>query len=100
MVNSTCADQTQSNNGRVKSKYWGRTHNFELKIPIYVAEAKSFYEYNVNTLGWDSICKEMKNFRPEFKIWEGYTSELPHEYQKTCHIIFYVNMGEHFRRKY
>ena len=42
----------------------------------------------------------MKNIRPDFEVWEKDISELPPGYQKiTCHIIFYVKMGENFRSK-
>ena len=63
-------------------------------------DAKVFYEENGNTYWWDAICKEMKNIRPDFEVWEKDISELPPGYQKiTCHIIFYVKMGNNFRRK-
>ena len=38
------------NIGKVKSKYWVHTHTFGVKIPKYVAEAKSFDGENGNTL--------------------------------------------------
>jgi hypothetical protein len=47
--------------GKLKSKYWVRTHKFGVKVPKYVAEAIAFDEENENTLWWDAICKEMKN---------------------------------------
>jgi hypothetical protein len=86
--------------GKVKAKYWVRTNKFGVKIPKSVAEAKAFDRENGNTLWWDSICKEMKNVRPAFEIWEKDISELALGYQKiTCHKIFDVKMGENFRRK-
>ncbi len=86
--------------GKLKAKYWVRTHKFGVRIPKSVDEAKRFDEENGNTLWWDSICKEMKNVRPAFEVWEKDISELPPGYQKiTCHMIFDVKMGENFRRK-
>jgi hypothetical protein len=86
--------------GKLKAKYWVRTHKFGVKIPKSVAEAKAFDEENGDTLWWDAICKEMKNVRPAFEVWEKDISELPVGYQKiTCHTIFDVKMGENFRRK-
>ena len=86
--------------GKLKSKYWFRKQNFSVNIPNSVQEAKAFVEDNGNTLWWDAICKEMKNIRPDFQVWEKDISELPPGYQNiTCHMIFDVNMGNTFRRK-
>ena len=85
---------------KLKAKYWVRTHKFGVKIPKSVEEAKRFDEENGDTLWWDAICKEMKNVRPAFEVWEKDISELPPGYQKiTGHMIFDVKMGENFRRK-
>jgi hypothetical protein len=56
---------------KLKTKYWARTHKFGVKIPKSVAEAKAFEQENGDTLWWDAICKEMKNVRPAFEVWEG-----------------------------
>ena len=86
--------------GKLKAKYWVRTHKFGVKIPKSVEEAKRFDEENGDTLWWDAICKEMKNVRPAFEVWEKDISELPPGYQQiTAHMIFDVKMGENFRRK-
>ena len=85
---------------KLKTKYWVRTHKFGVKIPKTVKEAKLFDEENGHTLWWDAICKEMKNVRPAFEVWDKDVSELPPGYQKiTCHMNFDVKMGENFRRK-
>ncbi len=85
---------------KLKAKYWVRTHKFGVRIPKSVEEAKILDEENGDTLWWDAICKEMKNVRPAFEVWEKDPSELPVGYQKiTCHMIFDVKMGENFRRK-
>jgi hypothetical protein len=86
--------------GKLKAKYWVRTHKFGVKIPKSVEEAKRIDDENGDTLWWDAICKEMKNVRPAFEVWEKPISELPPGYQKiTGHMVFDVKMGENFRRK-
>ena len=63
-------------------------------------EAKSFDEGKGNTLWWDTVCKELKNIRPYFEVWEKDISELPPGYQNiTCHMIFDVNMGGEIEEK-
>ena len=43
----------------------------------------------------------MKNVRVYFEIYEGNVEYLPPRYQEvSCHIIFGVNMGNNFCRKY
>ena len=61
--------------GKTNSKYWVRTHKFGVKIPKSVQVAKACDEENDNTLWWDAICKEMKNIRPIFEVWEKDISE-------------------------
>ena len=86
--------------GKLKTKYWVRTHKFGVKMPKNVEEAKRFDEDNGNTLWWEAICKEMKNVRPAFEVWEKDVAELPPGFQEiTGHMIFDVKMGENFRRK-
>lgn len=85
---------------KVKSKYWVRTHNFGIKIPKNVQEARAFDVENGNTFWWDAICKEMRNVRPAFEVWDKAQGELPIGFQEVrCHLIFDVKMGENFRRK-
>jgi hypothetical protein len=67
--------------GKLKAKYWVRTHKFGVKIPKSADEgAKRFNEENGNTLSWDSICKEMKNIHPAFEVWDKDILELPTGY--------------------
>lgn len=69
--------------------------------------AKAEDARNGNTLWWDGICKEMKNVRVAFELFDdSITNEEAIKllkskgYQKIdCHIIFDVKMGENFRRK-
>ena len=85
---------------KLKSKYWLRTHKFGIRIPKSVEEAKELDRKNGNTLWWDAICKEMRNVRPGFEIWEKSQGDIPIGYQEIkCHIVFDVKMGENFRRK-
>ena len=85
---------------KTKSKYWLQTHKFEIKIPKSVIQARQIDAKCGNTLWWDAICKEMKNVRPAFEVFEGGTDQLPGGYQETkCHMIFNVKIGENFYRK-
>ena len=55
---------------------------------------------NGNTLWWDAICKEMRNVRPAFEVFEGTKDQLPVGYQfMKCHMIFDVKFGENFHHK-
>ena len=64
---------------------------------------KEIDKFNQNTLGWDSIVKEMNNVQPDFEEWEGTASNIDAAYQKvTCHMMFDVKMLDSdgiFRRK-
>ena len=85
---------------KVKSKYWLRTHKFGIRIPKSVEEARKIDEQNGDTLWWDAMCKEMKNVRPAFEVFEGSEDDIPRDYQfMQCHMIFDVKFGENFRRK-
>ena len=85
---------------KVKSKYWIRTHKFGVWIPKSVQETKELDHQNGNILGWEGICKEMKNVRPTFEVWEKDISQIPPGYQQIkCHMVFDAKMGENFRRK-
>jgi hypothetical protein len=55
-----------------------------VKVPKTVAEAIAFDKENGDTLWWDAICKEMKNVRPAFEVWEKDISALPPGYQNTA----------------
>ena len=85
---------------KVKSKYWLRSHKFGIRIPKSVEEAKKVDNQNGNTLWWDTICKEMRNVRPAFEVFEGTKDQLPVGYQfMKCHMIFDVKLRENFRHK-
>ena len=85
---------------KVKSKYWIRTHKFGVRILKLVKEAKELDHQNDNSMWWEAICKEMKNVRPAFKVWEKDISQIPPCYQQIkCHMVFDVKMGENFHRK-
>ena len=85
---------------KVKSKYWLRSHKFGISIPKSVEEAKEVDNQNGNTLWWDAICKEIRNVRPAFEVFEGTKDQLPIGYQfMKSHMIFDVKFGENFRRK-
>ena len=85
---------------KVKSKYWLRSHKFGIRIPKSVEEAKKADNQNGNTIWWDAICKEMRNMRPAFEVFEGTKDKLPVGYQfMKRHMILDVKFGENFRRK-
>ena len=85
---------------KTKSKYWLRTHKFGIEIPETVLQARQIDAKCGNTLWWDAICKEMKNMRPAFEVFEGDEHQLPSGFQEIkCHMIFDVKIGENFRRK-
>ena len=85
---------------KVKSKYCLRSHKFGITIPKFVEEAKKVDNQNGNTLWWDAICKEMRNVRPTFEVFEGNNDQLPVGYQfMKCHMIFDVKFKGNFRHK-
>ena len=85
---------------KIKSKYWLKTHKFGIEIPKSVLQARQIDAKNGNTLWWDAICKEMKNMRPAFEVFEGGVEQLPSGFQEMkCHLIFDIKIGENFRRK-
>ena len=53
------------------SKYWQKTHKYELRIPHTVKEDIEIEKENGDTLRWDAIINEMKNVRPALKVYEG-----------------------------
>ena len=82
---------------KTKSKYWLRTHKFGIEIPKSVLQARQIDAKCGNTLWWDAICKEMKNVRPVFEVFEGDVHQLPSGFQEIkCHMIFDVKIGENF----
>ena len=85
---------------KTKSKYWLRTHKFGIEIPKTVLQAWQIDAKSGNALWWDAVCKEMKNVRPAFKVFEGGIQQLPSGFQEiTCHMIFDAKIGENLRRK-
>ena len=84
---------------KTKSKYWLRTHKLRIEIPKSVIQARQIDAKCGITLWWDAICKEMKNVRLAFEVFEGGTDQLPGGYQEIkCHMIFNVKIGENFCR--
>ena len=82
---------------KTKSKYWLRMHKFGIKIPKSVLQARQIDAKCANTLWWDTICKEMKNVRPAFEVFEGGVHQLPSGYKEIkCHMILDVKIGVKF----
>ena len=85
---------------KVKYKYCLWTHKFGIRIPKSVHDAKMLDKKNSNTLWWDAICKEMKNFKIAFEVFEGEEKDILPGFQEVkCHMIFDIKMGENFRCK-
>ena len=61
---------------KVKSKYWLCTHKFGIRVSKTVEEAKRLDKQNGNHLSWEAICKEMKNGRVAFDIFDGDINDL------------------------
>ena len=100
LVGSLYAKETQPDSCQSQSKYWIRTHKFGVRIPKSVQEAKELDHQNGNSMWWEAICKEMKNVRLAFEVWEKDISHIPPGYQQIkCHMVFDVKMGENFRSK-
>jgi hypothetical protein len=71
--------------GKVKSRYWQRTHKFGIRLPKTVAEALKLDKENGNTLWHDAIQKELKNVQVAFKFLEdGEAIPVAH---KKFHVI-------------
>ena len=84
---------------KTKSKYWTRTHKFGFRIPHSVEEALQIDKLNNNNLWWAAICKEMKNVRIAFEEYDGDVKDLIGYKELNYHLIFYIKIGENFRRK-
>jgi hypothetical protein len=83
--------------GKVKSRYWQRTHKFGIRLPKTVSEALQLDKENGNTLWYDAIQKELKNVQVAFKFLEdGEPVPIGHK-EIPCHIIFDIKMD--FTRK-
>ena len=61
---------------KIKSKYWEKTHKYNIRIPKSVQDAIRLDTQNSNTLWWDAIMLEMKNVRPAFEVYEGDVKDL------------------------
>ena len=84
----------------MKSKYWLRTNKFGIIISKSVQDANLLDEKNGSTLWWDAICKDTKNVRIAFEVFEGEEKDILPGFQEVkCHMIFDINMGENFHRK-
>src|SRR6056300_2119734 len=62
--------------GKVKSKYWERTHKYGIRIPKSISEALKIDKENGNRLWQDAIELEMKNNRVAFEEYDDDVSKL------------------------
>ena len=49
---------------KLKSKYWLKTHKFQINVPNNMKQAIQFDRENVNTFFWDAVCQDIKNVCP------------------------------------
>lgn len=85
--------------GKLKSKYWDRTHKYGIRVPKSVKQAKEIDAENGDTLWMDAIRMEMKNAMIAFEEYDGDVRDLVGYQEITGHLVFDVKLGENFRRK-
>ena len=67
---------------------------------VTIEEACWLGRENGNNLWWEAICKEMKNARPAFEVFEGKQHDIPPGFQQIrCHMIFDIKIRENFHWK-
>ena len=62
--------------GKLKSKYWERTHKYGVKIPKSVKEVYAIDSENRDTMWADAIREEMKKIKSLVRIYDGDPKEL------------------------
>ena len=85
--------------GKVKSKYWERTHKYGIQIPKSVKEAILINRENGNCMWQDAVELKMKNNRVAFEEYNDDVSKLIGYKCITAHMVFDVKLGENFCRK-
>ena len=84
---------------KLKSKYWQRTHKYIIKISTSVKETYKFDEENRNKLWADGINEEMNKVRVAVQESNISPENLIGHQEIGLHMIFYIKLGENFRRK-
>ena len=85
---------------KIKSKYWQRTHKYRIRVPKLVDEAYEEDKRNSNSLWTEAIAEEIEKIRKAITKYKGKSAaELIGYQQIKTHIIFYIKLGENFRRK-
>ena len=77
--------------GKVKKKYWSRTHKYGIRLPKTVEEALRFDKEDGTTYWRDAIDKEMKNVRIAFEFNDKDEIPIGHEYLR-LHWVFDIKM--------
>ncbi|CAJ1950956.1 unnamed protein product [Cylindrotheca closterium] len=85
--------------GKVKSKYWERTHKYGIRIPKSIKEAVTINKANRDTPWQDSIQMEMKNNQVAFEEFDRDVEKLMGYKKIMGHLVFDVKLGENFQRK-
>lgn len=77
--------------GKVKTRYFSRTHKFGIEMPKSVKQALAIDRNTGTTLWKDAIEKEMRNVMPAFEFVNG--DEIPPFYKAIeCHMVFDIKM--------
>lgn len=84
---------------KVKSKYWGRTHKYGIKIPKSMDDARRIDGENKNTLWQDAVKEEMTKIIPALDKIDKNVDEYVGYQRITGHLIFDIKPSEGFRRK-
>ena len=77
--------------GKVKTRYWKRTHKYGIELPKSVKDALAIDAETGTTFWRDAIAKEMKNVSPAFEFRDD--DVIPPGYTKIdCHMIFDIKV--------
>jgi hypothetical protein len=78
--------------GKVKTRYWKRTHKYGIELPKMIKQAYEIDEEMGTTFWHDAIEKEMKNVMPTFEFSD--TDEISNFHKLiNCHMVFDIKLG-------
>lgn len=77
--------------GKVKKKYWQRTHKYGIRLPKSVKEAYEIDKATGTDYWAKAIEKEMKNVRVAFEFNDGDEIPVGHE-ELTVHMVFDIKI--------
>ena len=77
--------------GKVKSRYWSKTHKFGIELPKSVSQALAIDRKTGEDFWRRAIEKEMKNVMPAFQFLDD--DKVPDFYKPiVCHMVFDIKM--------